>query len=107
MLNIDLNVKNWLMKVYVIEVNPSNCECECDKSCDVGEYLDYKKCKCMKKIADKLVEECAETVEEVKIAGKNKCSSSILYIVLFSIFFAMKIGIGIYFVYYKYLNRNK
>ena len=22
--------------------NPSNCECECDKSCDVGEYLDYK-----------------------------------------------------------------
>ena len=23
--------------------NPSNCECECDKSCDLGEYLDYKK----------------------------------------------------------------
>ena len=21
--------------------NPSNCECECDKSCDVGEYLHY------------------------------------------------------------------
>ena len=20
--------------------NPSNCECECDKSCDVGEYLE-------------------------------------------------------------------
>ena len=19
-----------------------NCECECDKSCDIGEYLDYK-----------------------------------------------------------------
>ena len=29
--------------------NPSNCECECDKSCDVGEYLDYKNCKCSKK----------------------------------------------------------
>ena len=25
--------------------NPSNCECECDRSCDVGEYLDYKNCK--------------------------------------------------------------
>ena len=25
--------------------NPSNCECECDKSCDIGEYLDYKYCK--------------------------------------------------------------
>ena len=26
--------------------NPSNCKCECDKLCDVGEYLDYKICKC-------------------------------------------------------------
>ena len=24
--------------------NPSNCECECDKSCDIGEYLDYENC---------------------------------------------------------------
>ena len=24
--------------------NPSNSECECDKSCDVGKYLDYKNC---------------------------------------------------------------
>ena len=22
--------------------NPSNCECKCDKTCDVGEYLDYE-----------------------------------------------------------------
>ena len=22
--------------------NPSKCECERDKSCDVGEYFDYK-----------------------------------------------------------------
>ena len=22
--------------------NPNNCEFECDKSCDVGEYLHYK-----------------------------------------------------------------
>ena len=29
--------------------NPCNCECECDKSCDIGEYLDYKNCKCRKK----------------------------------------------------------
>ena len=26
--------------------NPSDCDCECDKSCDVGQYLDYKNCKC-------------------------------------------------------------
>ena len=43
--------------------NPSNCECECDKSCDVGEYLDYKNCTCRKRIIDKLVEECSENID--------------------------------------------
>ena len=45
--------------------NPSNCECECDKSCDVGEYFDNESCKCRKELVDKLVEKCTETVEEV------------------------------------------
>ena len=48
--------------------NPGNCKWGCDKSCDVGEYLDYENCKCRKKIFDKLVEECTETVEKVKLA---------------------------------------
>ena len=87
--------------------NPSNCECECNKSCDVGEYLDYKNCRCRKKLADKLVGKCTETFEEGKIANKSKCSSCILYTVLFSIFFAISTGIGAYFVYYKYVNHNK
>ena len=41
---------------------------------------------CRKRLVDKLVEECNEIAEEVKIVGKNedKCSSCILYIVLFS-----------------------
>ena len=26
--------------------NSSICGCECDKLCDVGEYLDYENCKC-------------------------------------------------------------
>ena len=51
--------------------NPSNCECECDKSCDIGEYLDYENCKCREKLVDKLVEECAENIEEAKIAEIN------------------------------------
>ena len=34
--------------------NPSNCECECDKSCSIGEYLDYLDCKCKKKLVDPL-----------------------------------------------------
>ena len=89
--------------------NPSNCECECDKSCDVGEYLDYENCKCRKKLVDKLVDECAETVEELEITkitlaengNKYKCSSCTLYIVLM-IVFTIFAGIGTYFVYYNW-----
>ena len=44
--------------------NPSSCECECDKLCDVGEYLDYKNCKCRKRLTDKLLEECSENIDE-------------------------------------------
>ena len=35
---------------------------------------------------------------------KHKCSSCTLYNVLFSILFTINVGIGTYFVYYKYLN---
>ena len=42
----------------------SNCECECDKECDIGKYLDYESCKCRKKLVDQLVGECTGTVEE-------------------------------------------
>ena len=82
--------------------NPSNCEWECDKVCDVSEYVDYGNCKWTKKLVDKLLDECAETVEEVKLAkitlaeneNKYKCSSCTLYIVLFSILFIINIRIG-------------
>ena len=82
------------------------------------EYLDYTNCKCRKRLIDKLVEECTENIDEVKIAeitsiklhstkNKHKCSSCALYIVLFSINFTINIGIVTYFVYYKYMNRDK
>ena len=86
--------------------NPSHCECEYDKSCDVGEYLDYANCKCWKKLVDKLVEECTENTDQVKIAGMalfdrgNKCKSShTIYVVLIAIVFTISIGIGTYFIY--------
>ena len=59
---------------------------------------------------DKLIEECNENIEEeVKILDKSedKCSSCILYIVLFSILFTINIGIASYFIYYKYINHNE
>ena len=95
--------------------NPSNCECECDKPGDVGFYLDYEYCKCRKRLVDKLGEECSENIDEVKMAKitlaehkngrENVCKfSCTLYIVLFSIVFTINIGIGTYFIYYKYTN---
>ena len=48
--------------------NPSNCEYEFDRSCDVGEYLYYKSCKCRKRLVDRLVEECNENIDEEKLA---------------------------------------
>ena len=62
---------------------------------------------------DKLIEECTENIDEVKIAECNsivnihKCSSCTLYIVLLSIIYTINIGIATYFAYYKYMNRNK
>ena len=29
----------------------------------IGEYLDYKNCKCRNKLVDKLVEECGENID--------------------------------------------
>ena len=50
--------------------NPSNCKCECNKSCDIGEYLDYWNCKWRKKLVNKLTEECTENIEETKLVEK-------------------------------------
>ena len=62
-----------------------------------------------KKLVDKLVDECSETVEEVKLAkltlaeneNSYKCSSFTVYTVLFGIFFTINVGgISVYFVYF-------
>ena len=83
--------------------NPSNCDCECDKSCDVGKYLDYKNCKCRKRLIDKLVEECIENIDGNEMTHnetldailldaillndyKKVCNSCTVYIVLCCVF---------------------
>ena len=68
-----------------------------------------------KKLTDKLVDECAETIKEVKLTkitlakneDKYKCNFCTLYIVLFSILFTINVGIGAYFVYFRwYLKKD-
>ena len=41
--------KGMCDKIFIWD--PSNCQCECDKSCDIGNYmLDYEYYNCRKKI---------------------------------------------------------
>ena len=100
--------------------NPSNCECECecDKSCDIGEYLDYKNCKCRNSIVDKLAEQCTKIVNENKIYNEtlntissndslSDCVSCTPYIVLFAVFLVASVIIGSVFIYFNwYLKEN-
>ena len=63
-----------------------------------------------KKLVHKLVEECKENVKEGKLAkitsaeneNKDKCSSYTLCIVLFSIAFAINVGIGTHVTHIKF-----
>ena len=81
--------------------HPSNCACECYKSRDVDEYLDYENCKCRKKLVDKLVEECSENIDEIKLTEvalfehRNECVCSYtVFIVLPVIALTVSFGIG-------------
>ena len=47
--------------------HPSNCDCECNKSCDIGEYLDYKYFKFRKWLVDKLVKEPNKNLDEKEL----------------------------------------
>ena len=94
--------------------NPSNCACECDKSCGIGQYLDYIKCACRNSLLDKLVEECSNVIdgntiynETLTMTSSNDCSSCTPYIVLFTVFLSISIIISGAFVYFHwYKNKN-
>ena len=98
--------------------NPRNCECECDKSCDVGEYLGYKNCKCRKELVNKLIEECSENIDGNKMLHnetldviplndyKKVCNSCTIYIILFSVLFITSIRISIVFIYFQWYSKK-
>ena len=102
-----LNYKEKWNKGFIW--NPSNCNCECDKSCDVGEYLDYENCKCRRKIVGSLVEECSKNIDENEMTYNEtlnvslidfKCGSCAQYTALFVVFFITSIFISAVFIYF-------
>ena len=70
----------------------------------MGEFLDYKSCKCRNKIADKLV-----ALNTIPLNDhKNVCNSCTIYIVSFAVFFITSICISSIFIYFHwYLKKDK
>ena len=105
----ELTHKGMCDKGFIL--NPSNCECKCS----IGEYLDYKSCKCKNNIIDKLIEECNENIDGNKmlynetlnaillitiLLNTKACNSPTIYKVLFAIFFITSIRISSAFIYF-------
>ena len=69
-----------------------------------------------KKLADKLIDECTETIAEIKLANitftenenNYECGSCIVYIVLMIVAFTIFTGITVYLIYYNWylINNN-
>ena len=81
--------------------NPSTCECEWHKSCGTWEILDYKNCKCRKRLIEKTSWKIKEDIDGDNIiyyAILNNywkiCKSWIIYIVILIIMFVIIIGIS-------------
>ena len=64
-----------LDKVFIW--NPSNSECEPDKS-----YLDHKNCECRQRIAGELVEECSKNIDENKLLSNETLNTILLNTIL-------------------------
>ena len=63
-----------------------------------------------KKLVDKLIDECAETIDEMKLVNitftenenNYECGSCMVYIVLMIVVIVISTGITVYLVYYNW-----
>ena len=88
--------------------NPSTCECQCDKWCKAGQYLDHKYCVCKNKLIGRLTEECTSIINETMINNKDNITNDNTYLILFIAFLIGFIVLLIAFIYYcRRSNSNK
>ena len=90
--------------------NPSICECQCDKWCKPGQYLDHKNCACKNKLVSRLIKECTSIINETLINNKDSGNNNTLrnvFIGLFSV--AVLIGIICFcvFAYFRWFKGKK
>ena len=70
--------------------------------------LDYENCNCRKKLFDKLVKECSESIDENELISvtlndyESVCWSCTVYITLFVIAFLIMIGISSALIYFHW-----
>ena len=102
--------------------NPSTCACECDKYCEVGQYLDYNNCLRRKKLIDDLIEQCTSTVDiEIKngtdiftssaatkniVAPVNSDNGTNIYLFLFVAVLIVAVLVAGGFIYYYRKNNT-
>ena len=95
--------------------NPSTCACECDKYCEVGQYLDYKNWVCRKKLIDDLIEQCTSIVDiETKngtdiftsSTAANSDNSTNIYLFLFVVVLIVAVLVAAGFIYYYRKNNT-
>ena len=80
--------------------NPSTCECQCDKWCKSGQYLDHKNCICKNKLIGRVTEECTSVINETMINNKDNITNNNTYLILFIVFLIGFIVFLIGFIYY-------
>ena len=81
--------------------NPSTCECQCDKWCKQGQYLDHKNCVCKNKLIGRVIDECISVINETMINNKDNIANDnntyLISVIVFLIGFTVLL---IEFIYY-------
>ena len=91
---------------------PSTCDCECNKACKIGEYLDMKCCSCKKRVFGNLLlvfEDAILNATEVtekefncttSVFHKNNC---LIHTMLLVIIYLLLI---LFISYYQYYTKH-
>ena len=91
--------------------NPSTCECQCDKWCKPGQYLDHKNFVCKNKLVGRLISECTSIVNETMMNNKDNIDNNNtirnVLIGLFSVLLFIGIVCFCVFGYFKWFKGKK
>ena len=100
--NVNMQVYNFLMRLNETRnvLWHESCECQCDKWCKQGQYLDHKNCVCKNKLIGRLIEECTSVINETMINDKDSITNNNTYLILFIVFLIGSIAFLIGFIYY-------